>query len=179
MFIIMLNSMLKFISTDVDAFFTRVMEMMKEQGKLLNVNLKSDSKSAYQQIIQAINLTGYKVIFRYNAFMPCSFNMFTDKPADSWQGVSFSSNMEIDPSYTEMLMGHDYVFVNGSETTLSISLEVYNAEGEKVSATNPIYVPIVRNKLTLVKGEFLTSTASGGVSINPGYEGDDYNIEIY
>ena len=169
----------KFISTDVDAFFTRVMEMMKEQGKLLNVNLKSDSKSAYQQIIQAINLTGYKVIFRYNAFMPCSFNMFTDKPADSWQGVSFSSNMEIDPSYTEMLMGHDYVFVNGSETTLSISLEVYNAEGEKVSATNPIYVPIVRNKLTLVKGEFLTSTASGGVSINPGYEGDDYNIEIY
>ena len=168
----------KFISTDVEIFLTRLMQMMKEQGKLLNVNLNSDTKAAYEQILQAINITGYKVIFRYNAFMPCSFNMFTDKPADSWTGVSFSSKMEIDPSYKEMIMGHDFVFVNGSETTLSISLEVYNAEGEKVSATNPIYVPIVRNKLTVVKGEFLTSTASGGVSINPGYEGPDYNIEI-
>ena len=169
----------KFISTDVDIFLTRVMEMMKEQGKLLNINLNADSKAYYEQVLQAINITGYKVVFRYNAFMPCSFNMFTDKPADSWTGISYTSQMEIDPSYKEMIMGHDFVFVNGSETTLSISLEVYNAENEKVSATNPIYVPIVRNKLTLVKGEFLTSTASGGVSINPGYDGDDYNIEIY
>ena len=85
----------------------------------------------------------------------------------------------MDPTYKEMVMGHDYVFVNGSETTLSISLEVYNDKDEKVSSTNPIYVPIVRNKLTIVKGEILTSTASGGVSINPGYEGPDYNIEIH
>lgn len=169
----------KFISTDVDIFLTRVMEMMKEQGKLMNYEFSSDSKAGYDQLLQAININGYKAVFRYNAFMPCSFNMFTDKPADSWTGISFTSQMVIDPSYKEMVMGHDFVFVNGSETTLSISLEVYDAEGEKVSATNPIYVPIVRNKLTLVKGEFLTSTASGGVSINPGYEGDDYNIEIY
>ena len=168
----------KFISTDVEIFLTRVMEMMKEQGKLQNFELSSDSKAGYEQMLQAINIDGYQVVFRYNAFMPCSFNMFTDKPADSWTGVSFTSQMEIDPSYTEMVMGHDYVFVNGSETTLSISLEVYNDKDEKVSATNPIYVPIVRNKLTIVKGEFLTSTASGGVSINPGYEGPDYNIEI-
>lgn len=168
----------KFISTDVEIFLTRVMEMMREQGKLMNFELSSDSKAGYDQLLQAININGYKAVFRYNAFMPCSFNMFTDKPADSWTGMSFTSQMVMDPSYKEMVMGHDFVFVNGSETTLSISLEVYNDKDEKVSATNPIYVPIVRNKLTLVKGEFLTSTASGGVSINPGYEGPDYNIEI-
>lgn len=168
----------KFISTDVENFLTRVMEMMKEQGKLMNFELSSDSKAGYDQLLQAININGYKAVFRYNAFMPCSFNMFTDKPADSWTGISFTSPMVMNPTYKEMVMGHDYVFVNGSETTLSISLEVYNEKGEKVSSTNPIYVPIVRNKLTLVKGEFLTSMASGGVSINPGYEGPDYNIEI-
>lgn len=169
----------KFISTDVEIFLTRLMTMMKEQGRLVEFNLNSDSKAGYKQLLQAINIDGYKVVFRYNAFMPCSFNMFTDKPADSWTGISFTSQMEIEPSYKEMVMGHDFVFVNGSETTLSISLEVYNDKNEKVSATNPIYVPIVRNKLTIVKGEFLTSTASGGVSINPGYEGPDYNIEIH
>ena len=47
-----------------------------------------------------------------------------------------------------------------------------------MSSTNPINVPIVRSKMTVVKGEFLTSKATGGVTINPSYDGDDYNIEI-
>jgi hypothetical protein len=104
--------------------------------------------------------------------------MFTDRPADSWTGVSFISQMHLEKD-KEMLLGYDYIFVNGSETTLSVSLEVYTRDGELISSTNPINVPIVRSKLTVVKGEFLSLEASGGVTINPGYEGDDYNIEIY
>ena len=78
-----------------------------------------------------------------------------------------------------MTLGYDYIFVNGTETTLAISVEVYNRDGELMSSTNPINVPIVRSKMTVVKGEFLTSKATGGITINPGYDGDDYNIEIY
>ena len=78
----------------------------------------------------------------------------------------------------EITLGFDYIFVNGNETTLSISVEVYNSKGEKMSSSNPVNVPIVRSKMTLVKGEFLTSKATGGVSINPGYDGEDYNVEI-
>jgi hypothetical protein len=104
--------------------------------------------------------------------------MFTDKPADSWTGMSFISQINV-ADEDGLSLGYDYIFVNGSETSLSISLEVYNREGELMSSTNPINVPIVRSKLTLVKGAFLTSTASGGVTINPGYDGEDYNIEIY
>ena len=78
-----------------------------------------------------------------------------------------------------MTLGYDYIFVNGSETTLAISVEVYNRDGELMSSTNPINVPIVRSKMTVVKGEFLTSKATGDITINPGYDGEDYNIEIY
>ncbi len=168
----------KFISTDVEAFLIRVAQMMKENGILAGITSDAENKAAYEQLLKSIDLGEFSVVFRYNAFMPCSFNVFTDKPSDSWTGMSFASRMHTDNG-KEMTLGYDYIFVNGTETTLSISVEVYNKDGELMSSTNPINVPIVRSKLTVVKGEFLTSKATGGVTINPGYEGDDYNIEIF
>lgn len=155
-----------FVSTDREVFLKRVAQMMKERGTLMSAEG------------QTIDLDDFSVVFRYNPFMPCSFNMFTDKPADSWSGMSFVSRMRAGDK-NEMHLGHDYIFVNGTETTLAISVEVYNREGELMSSTNPINVPIVRSRLTVVRGEFLTSKATGGITINPGFDGDDYNIEIY
>ena len=173
----------KFVSTDVDVFLTRVYDMMKEKGIELggDKSIESDqsiegNKAVYEDMLQKIQLNDFKVVFRYNLFMPCSFNMFTDKPADSWTGMSFISRMYTE-EYNEMTLGYDYVFVNGTETTVSVSVEVYNKYGELMSSSNPIDVPIVRSKLTLVKGSFLTSKASEGVSISPEFDGE-YNIEI-
>lgn len=165
----------KFVSTDVDVFVSRVVEMMKDKGLISDAD--ANNKDILDQILKNIDLNDFTVIFRYNIFMPCSFNMFTDKPADSWTGMTFKSRMYIDEN-NEMAMGYDYIFVNGAETTLSVSLEVYNKDGELMSSTNPVNVPIVRSKLTVVKGAFLEAKASGGVTINPGFDGDDYNIEI-
>lgn len=161
----------KFVSTDVDIFLSRVVQMLAARSS------DAESKAAQEQLMRSIDLDEFTVVFRYNAFVPCSFNMFTDKPADAWTGVSFTSRM-VAETEGELTLGFDYIFVNGAETTLSVSLEVYNGEGELMSATNPIDVPIVRSKTTVVKGEFLTSKATGGVSINGDYDGDDYNIEI-
>ena len=164
----------KFISTDVDAFLNRVLQEMESRGEDVNLSPESNDFS-----LMGIDISEFTIVFRYNIFMPCSFNMFTDKPADSWTGMSFPSKMYIDgDDKKELVLGYDYAFVNGNETTLSISVAVYNKYGELMSETNPINVPIVRSKLTIVRGEFLTSRATGGVAINPGYDGDDYNIEI-
>jgi hypothetical protein len=104
--------------------------------------------------------------------------MFTDKPADAWTGIAYTSTMRVEGDKA-VLLGYDYIFVNGSETTLSISVEVYDKDGELMSSSNPVLVPIVRNKLTVVKGSFLTTLASGGVAINPSFAGDDYNVQIF
>lgn len=168
----------KFISTDVDIFLSRVAQMMKERGTPMSVDAGSDTKTAYEQLLQSIDLGEFYVVFQYHPFMPCEYNIFTDKPGGSWTGMSFISSMQ-SMSETEMSLGYDYIFVNGSETTLAISVKVYNRDGELMSSSNPIDVPIVRSKMTVVKGEFLTSKATGGVTINPGYDGNDYSIEIY
>lgn len=168
----------KFISTDVDIFLTRIVQMMREKEMQKSAStLPALDKATYNKLLQEIHLEDFEVVFKYNHFMPCSFNMFTDKPADSWTGISFSSRMHSEEE-NEVTLGHDYIFVNGAETTLSVSVEVYNKEGELMSRSNPINVPVVRSKMTIVKGKFLTSKATGGVSINPGYDGEDYNIEI-
>lgn len=168
----------KFVTTDVEIYLTRVIQMMKDQGVPVRSEEFSDSQAMYDQLVRSLVLNDYYVVFRYNIFMPCSFNMFTDKPADSWTGMSFSSRMFADNT-KELTLGYDYIFVNGAETTLSLSVEIYNNEDKLVSSTDPIDVPIARSKMTLVKGEFLMSKATGGVTINPSYDGDDYNIEIF
>lgn len=167
----------EFIATDLELFLTRYYEMMKEQGKFLDIDAEPGSRAIYEQILKSINLNEYKVIFRYNPFMPCSFNMFKDRPNEVWEYTSFEGKMT-PISETEMSLGFDYIFVNGTETTLSIYFEIYDKDGKLMSSSNPVDVPIVRNKETLVRGEFLTSKASEGVSINPGFDGDDYNLEI-
>jgi hypothetical protein len=165
----------KFVSTDVTGFLNRVAK--KNNKYLMTEGTELFSKDYYREFLRSINLNDYEVFIRYDAYMPCSFNMFTNKPADSWTGVSFKSRMYSEGDM-EMVMGYDYIFVNGSETTLAVSLEVYDSDGEMMSSTNSIMVPIVRSKLSVVRGEFLTAERAGGVTVNPGYDGDDFNVPI-
>ncbi len=151
----------KFISTDLEEFVGQVLESAAAKGKTAS---------------RTINPDDYRVVFRYTGFMPCSFNMFKNKPNDSWTGVSFDGKMiPIDGHETEL--GFDYVFVNGTESKIHVAVEVYDKNGKLLSNTNTIEVPIFRSKLTIVRGNFLASKASGGVGISPDFDGD-YNIEI-
>ena len=170
----------QFISTDVVEFLTRVANKLQQQG-LLSVDSSSNSLNA---LLQSIDLGQFKVIIRYDINMPCSYDMVYDKPSDIWRGMSFESSMER-INDTEMLLGFDYVFVSNYGTTLDMSVEVYNSKEELMSRSRSVPVPIMPSKLTTVRGEFLTSIASGGVSINPGFEDndgdgepDDFNWDI-
>ena len=74
-------------------------------------------------------------------------------------------------------MGYDYVFVNGAQTTMNVAVEVRDENNNLIVTTPQIEVPIVRSKLTVVKGEFMSSTSGGGVAIDPDFDGE-FNIEI-
>ena len=163
-----------FIATDGEEFINLIAQT-QQQGTLSNID---DDKMSYEQLLQSIDISQFHIVFRYNNFMPCSFNMFTNKSADSWTRVTFTSQMQSEGE-EELILGYDYIFVGENGTSLSISIEVYSKDGELLSSSNPINVPIARGELTVVKGEFLSPhTSTGGAAINPGYEGEDYNIHI-
>lgn len=152
----------KLIATDLQEFINHAKRLLVQ---------KSYRPGGTRGETRTFDLTEYRVVFRYNGFMPCSFNMFTNKPADAWTGVSFESRLSALSEY-EAELGFDYVFVNGSESTVSITVEVYDVDGDLVSRSNPIDIPIVRSQLTVVRGDFLTSKASGGVGIIPDFDGE-------
>ena len=164
---------MQFISTDVEAFLSRVAALLQQQG-LLSVDT---DKNSIDILLSRIDLGQFKVVIRYDLNMPCSYDMVYDKPSDSWTGMSFESKMER-INNTEMLLGFDYAFVDDFGTTLNMSVEVYNSKGELMSRSRSVQVPIMPSKYTSVRGEFLTSIASGGVTVDPGYEGPDYNWDI-
>lgn len=165
----------RFITTDLGKFIdqqiqSKLLEMQK-QGLAVPETDESRDPSRY------IDLSRYRIRFRYPQYMPCSFNMFTNRPADSWTGMSYDAEIrQMSPQEAEI--GFDYVFVNGVESSVAVAVDVLDQDGALIGSVPTVNVPLKRSKLTEVRGDFLTTKAGGSVGIDPGYAGPDYNIFI-
>ena len=153
----------EFIATDIDEFVSRARNRAGESS-----TESSDSRAT------EVNLNDYTVVFQYSGFMPSGYNIYTDKANDAWANVQFTSKMNATDGGVSM--GFDYVFTD-SETSVTMLMGVYDNNGNAVASTKQVEVPLARSKNTIVKGEFLSEQASGGVAINPGFDGE-YNIEL-
>ena len=157
----------EFISTDVDEFIKYLSAYWAGKGESRG---GTDSRA-----LSRSDLENFRVVFRYNTYMPSAYNAFTDLPVDSWTGMSFESTMDINDE--GIVLGFDHMFIEDGTGGVNVSVEVYNEDNEKIAQTPSIDVPLQRGKYTVVKGEFLSSFSTGGVIVNPGFDGD-YNIEI-
>ena len=72
-------------------------------------------------------------------------------------------------------MGSDYVFVGNRESVVTIKIGIYNHEGKQVSMTKSIEIPLKPNHHTILTGKYLMQNASGGINLNPDFDGN-YNI---
>lgn len=160
----------RFISTDLAEF-------IKQQVDSRRSATGSSLAPGAEDASRALDLSDYSVKVIYSQYLPCSFNMFTDRPADSWTGVSYSSSL-IQISDDEAEVCFDYVFINGGESTVSVALEIYYSDGELVASTAPFNVPLKRSKLTEVRGTFLTTNSGGALGIDPGFQGE-FNVFIH
>ena len=163
------------ISEVSDTIVEATVEMGRPMAKFNFVSVDVEDfivKIASEEISPSgvdVDLAEYKAVFRYQGFMPYSYNMFTDKPADAKTGVTFETSLRR-LSDSEAELGFDYVFTNNSDFPTPITLVVYDKEGNNVAAVNDIAVPLQRGKLTIVRGRFLSQEASGGIGIDPGFE---------
>lgn len=120
---------------------------------------------------KSIDLEKYRVVIYYVGFMPDTYSLFTDKPVDSSTGVFFETDLT-QISDTEASLGFDYVFVNGQSSAVTVQIAIYGPGGGQVALTDPIEVPISRSTHTVMRGGYLLSEASGGISLNPDFDGD-------
>ena len=196
----------EFITTDLQEFITKTIEAMirKEEAEAAakagetkseggdnpeditpiesdtktdgDTKSDDDTKSDGDTKTPVVDLEKYKVVFFYSGYMPNAYNMMEGKPCDSATGVKFSSAISAIDSHDARL-GFDYVFVNGKESSVMVTVGLYDEEGTQLSMSNQIEVPIKRSMLTTVRGSFLMQNTGGGVAIEPGFE-DEFNIYI-
>ena len=155
----------EFVTNDVVEFID------KESVRVASKANGNKAASSDDTPTRAVNIEDYKVVFYYVGFMPNAYSLFTDKPVDSATGVLFESTLN-SLSETEASIGFDYVFVNGTESAVTVQIGIYDNEGTQLSLTEPIKVPLRRSHHTIMTGMFLMSEASGGVTINPDFDGD-------
>lgn len=166
--IAMQRPMAKFelITTDVKEFVDREVTRLTAHS--------NNSSSSEEVTTKTVNLEDYAVVLYYVGFMPDVYSMNTDKPVDSSTGVIFESSLK-KLSESEASIGFDYVFTNGHKSQVSIQIGIYDNQETQLSLTDPIGVPLMRDRHTILSGNFMTSEASGGVSINPEFDGE-YNL---
>lgn len=164
-----------------------VMQRPLAKFEFVTTDLKEFIDKEYQYLLKEaatrgdvpptrVNTDDYKVVFYYSGYMPNAYNMNTDKPVDSKMGVLFESKIDI-LNENEASLGFDYVFVNGKKSAVTVQIGLYDKEDRQLALSVPINVPLQRNHHTVVKGSFLMEETSGGITINPDFDGN-HNIVI-
>jgi len=158
----------EFVTNDVMEFLVK--EATRVASKANGGKAATDDDAASR----VINIEDYKVVFYYVGFMPDAYSIYTDKPVDSSTDIIFESTLK-KLTESEASLGFDYVMVNGKESAVTVQLAIVDKEDEQLSLSEPIEVPLQRSHHTLIRGMFLMSETSGGVTINPDFDGD-YNL---
>lgn len=159
----------EFITTDLDEFIDKEILAAISRGETTHEAIANAPSKSW-------DMSKYKIMFYYIGFMPTTFNMFTDRPSDSTTGVAFPGRfMRLEGN--EASLGFDYVFVNHIEAKVAVQIGIFDDEGNRLSLTSPIDVPLHRSEHTLIKGKFMLQNASGGVGIDPSFSGE-HNIFI-
>lgn len=161
----------EFVTTDLQSFITKAINEMKTKAGE-EVSGTQDKEIGPEDI----DLDKYRVVFYYSGYMPYMFNIFDNKPCDSKTGVLFESKIRSINEH-EARLGFDYVFVNGKESSVMVTVGLFDEEGTQLSMSRQIEVPIKRSMLTTIKGGFLMQNTGGGVAIDPGFE-DEFNVWI-
>ena len=120
-----------------------------------------------------------QTLCRYTCYFPTSYNLDTRLADvnDFKLGVEHSAEVTEEEDNSAVLT-YNYVLVCNDNTTVTAEVEVWNKDGEKLVTTRNIMIPIQRNKLTIVSGEFLTKDlGSGGVGVDDSFD-DEFVIII-
>lgn len=121
----------------------------------------------------------FTITFSYGFYLPTVFNVLSGKPADSRTGIAYTTPLTVPTDgQEECTIGTDFVFVNGEESFVKLSMEIRDGGGNVISRTTGLEVPYRRGHLTTVRARFLTNEMQGGVDIDDEFEGDiDFDLD--
>lgn len=172
-------------TTTVAAVGTSASVTVATERPQAKYTLVADDVERYRQLMEAnpekyVPLDELSTQIIYEGYLPDGFNAVTGKPNSSAEGYRCTPAAlpDVGEADTEVGIGSDYVFVNGSESAVTVTVLVTDKAGRTVSRVPGVEVAYKRNMLTTVRGDFLTAgVVTPGININTDWEGV-HNVEF-
>lgn len=120
-------------------------------------------------------LKDLQVEIDYEGFFPSAYNMAESILADAGVGYGYRSTVS-DMTDSTATVAKDYVLVNGSQSSVSVTILIKDADGNIISGIRGVKVAYRSGQLTTVSGDFLTASLTSGVSIDTEWSGE---FEVY
>lgn len=158
-----------FVTKDLDDFVTKVMRT------------KADEAAQNGQTeVPEFNIEDYSLTIAYTGFMPSSYSILSDRANDSEVNVRFTSKLrQIDDQHA--IMGFDYVLANpesSTQTNVIMGIELRDKDGTVLASHASVRVPLNRSEFTIIEGRFLMQESSGGITLNPDFDGE-FVVPVY
>ncbi len=113
----------------------------------------------------------------YDQSVSCGYDVEIQGPNKFEWTREFTSKATINADGT-ILLAYDFVFVNGKESKVRTHLYFYNKDGDEISHWLDVKIPLRRDRETIVRGAFLTTSfGTGGIGIDDSFE-NEYVYEI-
>ena len=108
---------------------------------------------------------------KYSGYLAVGYNCYDALRKHMLNYMSFNTPLKLNDDATEISIGFDYIFISPDDKLeVPVEVEVVNEKNETVSRSM-LTLPLQQDRNVIVKGRFLTSTAEGGVDVDPGYDG--------
>lgn len=159
-----------------------VVRMKRPMGKfeLVTTDLSEflEHETRTRGLTRAAKAEDYRVIISFPWYYPNAYSALEDRAVDVIAGtMSFGTTMTV-TGLSEASMGFDYVVINNSaDAGVQVRIDVYRLDGVCVAGSDIITIPLQRDYHTLLRGAFLSLEGSGGVGIDPGFNGD-HNVPL-
>jgi len=133
---------------------------------------------AYHSETSYSSVAPTKTTLLYNLFFPMGYNAFLFLPDNFKTNIRYTHDVtEILPQ-KEAILASDIVFVEDN-TFYSTSFEIASASNVRINTINGLNINLKRNKLTIIRGEFLTKDFGGGsIGIDDGFDGSEIIINL-
>ena len=152
-----------FVTNDLEDFVTKMKRTKAEEAE-----------KAGESKVPEFNLDDYTLAIFYTGFMPSSYSMVTDRANDADVNVMFTSKLsQLDEN--RAIMGFDYVLANPEtaiQTSVIMGIELRDKDNTVLASHNSVNVKLKRSHYTLIEGRFLMQESSGGITLNPDFEGE-------
>ena len=164
------------VSVKNDSVTSQKVEMYRALAKYRIISTDVEQYKQMQAKKNLPDLKTLKVFIGYEGFFPSAYSISDQKPADAELGYSYNTQLGT-PTYSDVEVAKDFVFVNGTESSVSVTILFKDSLENIVSGIKGVKIAYRAGELTTLKGNFLTSGLGSGVNIDTEW-GEDINIEF-